>query len=529
MTDTRAWRAMWRVHFYAGIFAMPVLVVLAVTGLVILYADTVNDWQYGDLYRASSTEARVSLDDQREAVAAARKDWGIDSVTPPRRAGDTTVFAVSKDDGETVRNVYVDPSNGDVLGDADPGAGLVGLANRLHGFLNNDSVTVPVPVLAGILGDEPAFTPVPVGGLVMEVFAVWALALAATGLVLWWPRKKGTGRAMFVPRLGKKGRARWRDLHAIPGLALAVLLVFFVTTGMPWGDFWGANFSFLASKVTPNQQDFWSMDPLPSTAPTVGDLDRIGNRIPWATREDAVPTSSGSMPTGMDPDMPGMDMGGGAEPASPDSAATLPAPAASLDLVARAAREEGMLPGATIAFPADDLSDASAPAYGSYVVTNPWPSNLSDQGALFVDQFSARTLGRSTSAEWGAVQQVTEFGVQTHMGTQFGLVSRIAMTLGCVLVIWSSFSALVMWWKRRRTGLGFPRRPVDARISRAMIVVAVVLAVIYPLWGLSVLVVLGLDHLVIRRVGPLRRTFGMVDPAPPAPPSEDAPATPVGR
>jgi len=149
--------------------------------------------------------------------------------------------------------------------------------------------------------------------------------------------------------------------------------------------------------------------------------------------------------------------------------------------------------------------------FGAYVVTNPWPSSLGAQGALYLDQFTARTISRSTAKEWGGLQRATELGVQTHMGTQFGLADRIVMTLGCVLVLWASFSALVMWWKRRRTGLGFPRRPFDSKLQRVMLVTAVLLAIIYPVWGVSVLLVLVLDKIVVRKVPPLRRAFGMPD------------------
>ena len=502
----RLWRSLWRTHFYAGIFSMPVLIMLAVTGLGILYTDTVNHWQFGELYRAASTAQRVSLDDQRQNVADQYPTWTIGSVTPARRPGDTTVFAISKDDGEKSLNVYTDPSDGTVVGDLDPGAGLVGLSNRLHGQLNTSSWTVPVPMLSGIFGDDPLTTPVPVGDLVVEVFAVWSLVLALTGLYLWWPRKKGTGKALFVPRLGKKGRARWRDLHAVPGLVLSVMLVFFVTTGMPWSDVWGVNWSWTASKVTPNTSDFWSDAAPSSDVPKVGDLDRVGNRIPWATREDQIPSS------GSGPAMPGMDMGGSEQPATATGPAvgTTPPPA-SLQLVVQSALEDGMLPGATVALPVNDFSKPSKPVYGSYVVTNPWPSSLGEQGAIYLDQFTARTISRSTAKEWGGLQRATELGVQTHMGTQFGLADRIVMTLGCVLVLWASFSALVMWWKRRRTGLGFPRRPFDAKLQRVMLVTAVLLALVFPVWGVSVLLVLLLDKFVVRKVPALRRTFGMPD------------------
>lgn len=523
-TSSRTWRSAWRVHFYAGIFSMPILILFSLTGLVILYTDVVNDAQFGDLYRASSVEQTVTLDDQRAAVAEAYPDWSIDSVTPPDEPGRTTVFGISTDEGETFRNAYVDPATGEVTGDLDPGAGLVGLSNRLHGFLNNESFTVPMPVLAGLFGenDGSLTTDMAVGDLALEVFATWGLILAITGLYLWWPRKKDTGRALFVPRLRKKGRARWRDLHAVPGVVLSVLLVFFVATGQPWSAFWGANWSFLASKVTPNEEFFWEEEAPPSEVPAIGTLDRVGNRIPWATRENEIPTSSGSGGAmagmegmgGMD-GMDGADHGGG-DAAADGGAVAIDTPAPqSLDAVWAAAQDEGMLPGSTITFPFDDTADPTAPVFGSYVVMNPWPSDMANQGAVFIDQFTGETLDRSFADQWGAIQWTTEFGVQTHMGTQFGLANRIVMTLACVLILWSAFSALVMFAKRRRSGTGFPRRPVDAKLQRGMIVIAVILAVIYPLWGLSVLAILLLDTFVIRKIPSLRRAFGMKDPTPP--------------
>lgn len=67
-----------------------------------------------------------------------------------------------------------------------------------------------------------------------------------------------------------------------------------------------------------------------------------------------------------------------------------------------------------------------------------------------------------------------------------------------------------MWNKRRRKGtLGLPRRPVDVRLQRVLGITAVVLAVIYPLWGLSLIFVLLLDRYLIRRRPRLRSAFGM--------------------
>jgi uncharacterized iron-regulated membrane protein len=135
-----------------------------------------------------------------------------------------------------------------------------------------------------------------------------------------------------------------------------------------------------------------------------------------------------------------------------------------------------MRPGYTINLPVDLLDDPENPVYGSYVVLNPWPTRMHDQGALYLDQFSGDTLARSTPEEWGRLQWLTELGIQTHMGTQYGLPTRILMTATCLLVLWNVGTAAVMWNKRRRKGtLGLPRRPVDVRIQRILGITALVL------------------------------------------------------
>lgn len=497
---SRLWRSIWRTHFYAGFFAAPVLLMLAVTGLVILYTDPIERALDGDLVTVAEGQGRVGLDAQRAAVARRYPDWELVSVTPPKAADRSTVFTMTDEDGAAV-NVYVDPYEGKVLGRQKDGDDLVGLANRLHGNLNNDSVTVPVPSLAGIFGDGPFWAHAPVGDMVVEVFAGWGLVLAFTGAYLWWPRKNGTAKARFIPRSRAKGRARWRDLHAVAGTLLGGMLVFFVVTGLPWSGVWGPNWSYAASKITPNQEtSFWAWDGPSSRTPTVGDLDRVGRRIPWATGRDHIPPSEGGSG----------HHEGHHEGAGTAAAAGPPAKPVSLDVVRMAAEEEGMRPGFTINMPKDVLDDPDEPLYGSYAVINPWPTRMQDQGALYLNQFTGETISHSTPQAWGELQWATEFGIQTHMGTQFGLFTRILMTVTCLLVFWNVITAIVMWNKRRRRGtLGIPRRPVDVRVQRALGITAVVLAVIYPLWGVTLAAVLLFDRYVIRRFPRLRVAFGM--------------------
>jgi uncharacterized iron-regulated membrane protein len=471
---SRRWRTVWRIHFYAGIFSAPFLVMLALTGLVILYTQPINDALQRDrrVVSAAST-APVSLGGQRDAVMVAYPDHRVTSVVVPRNSTTSTSFGL--DDG---REVFVNPYTGIVLGDNDPGRGLVALANRLHGSLNNEQITVPIPHLAGVFGDEPFWKDAPLGDVVLEVFATWGLVLASSGIYLWWPRKRDANKALFLPRLRKKGRARWRDLHAVPGFALSFILAFFVISGMPWSSSWGGNFSWLANEVTPNAP----IDAPSSGDVTLGDLDRLGNKITWNTAATVVPDSQ----------------------IPPALVAQV-----SLDVLAAAAADESMKPGYSISFPEDSLDEAGNAIYGAFTLSNSWPRKTGESRTVFVDQFTGNTLAVMKADGNGAVAYATDTLVSTHMGTQLGVVSRIVMTAGCVLVIWSVISATVMYNKRRRPGsVGLPRRPADLKLANRLLLIAVILAVVYPLWGLTALAVLAVDRFVIQRTSPLRRLFG---------------------
>jgi len=213
--SSRRWRSLWRVHFYAGIFTAPFLVLMAVTGLIILYTQPIQQWTQSDLRTVAARGDWVTFDQQEAAVAAAFPERTIVSATVPRDSTTSTTFGLDDD-----RSVFVDPYTAEVLGTADPGGGIVGLANRLHGTLNNDAVTVKLPTIAGVIGSGPVMQDFVVGDMVLEVLAGWTLVLIGSGLYLWWPRRtrnNRSGRAerpLLRPRLTTSGRARWRDLHA---------------------------------------------------------------------------------------------------------------------------------------------------------------------------------------------------------------------------------------------------------------------------------------------------------------------------
>jgi uncharacterized iron-regulated membrane protein len=481
-------RSVWRIHFYAAFVAVPFLLLQILTGLVIMYSGTIMGALYGDIMRVEPAGQTVALEVQRQAADAAAPEGSfLEAVQTPKEPGDATAFQYPQEDG-TYLDVYVNPYTGEVTGTHVNGADIVGLSNRLHGFLNNDSITVTLPAISHLIDPEsgPLMQEYVLGDLVLEIAAGWTLVLTLAGLFLWWPRKSQKGKALIVPRVGKRGLIRWRDVHAVSGILAIVALLLFLVTGLPWSAYWGATWGTVAAKVTP------AVGPWDASASSelaqVGDLTRYGKPISWALQDTPIP---------------------GSDPEGSDESTALPAPV-DLTLVAQAATDEGMLPGYAIYLPYDETAEDGTVAYGSYTLTNFWPQSLADERTLILDQFSGKTLVDAGASDFGALQAITELGVVTHMGTQFGFWNTVWITASCILLLLAIVSAIVMWWIRRPAGrAGLPRRPASPSFTAAVVGITVALMVIYPLWGVTALVVLALDKLVVQRVPALRRAFNM--------------------
>ncbi len=476
-------RRIWRLHFWVGLFVAPALLVLACTGLIILYTQPLDLWLHSDLKVVTPTTSTVSLDDQ---VATARQrvgpDMVFDAVTPPQDAGASTQvdFLPAEESGIGERNVtqvFIDPYTGQYLGQRQELDGLVGWANQLHRFFGNDGPTVSLPAFGHFIAPSAypdATMKVGVGNLIIEMIAVWILVLAASGIYLWWPRAIEKGKPRLAIRWRKGGRIRWRDLHATTGILLSVVLICYIASGLTWSRYWGENWRAVASTVTPSTE----ID-APSTPAKVGDFDRLGRRIAWADKEDPVYASITTDP--------------------------IPKPL-DFNVINEIAESEGMIPGYSIVPPSDSIVDGET-VYGSYTVVNHWPQKLSEQRTLYLNQFTGETITNATADQDGTLSRITSWGVNTHMGTQYGIVTRILATLACLGVLTSIVSAMAMWWKRRPTGsAGLPGRTSDTVRSNtprgaivAVGVIATALAVLYPSFGVTLIVVLIAESIVETR------------------------------
>lgn len=505
------YRTVWRWHFYAGLFTIPVIVMLCLTGIVWLFRPQINRLLYGNLItvaHAADQTATTSYAGQLDAVRAAYPGVEVSGVEPPANPSRSTKFDLATTDGKTL-SVFVNPYTGSVIGARDNGKDPTNIALQLHGSLMTKSW----------LGSEAW------GDRLIEIAASWSLLLLATGVYLWWPRgKRPTLRGVLKVRFDEVGRRTfWRDVHAIGGILFSFVTLFFLLTGLLWTGWWGTKVDVVADRFGAGKPAA-VRDGVSSTR--VEDLVTSG-KPGWAYSRIPVPPSG----AGKAPATGGATTGGGAEHAGHaghgggDAGALQwdPAKGAPLDAVVAQAQNLGFVPGYGITMPAD--------ATGSYGLVN-WPDiegnpnqRASASQNAYVDQYTGEVIANYKEAQFGAFGKMSDLGIALHEGRQLGVWNQIGTLVATLAVLLSSATAILMWRKRRPVGLGAPPRASSRRATWVVAGFAAVLGVVFPLLGITLIAVLAFDVLIVRRVPRLAGALG--SQGPPSAPGAPAPGAPA--
>lgn len=150
----------------------------------------------------------------------------------------------------------------------------------------------------------------------------------------------------------------------------------------------------------------------------------------------------------------------------------------------------GLAPGHAVAPPSGPTGVYTGSVY---------PNDLARQRVVHLDQYSGRPLLDVGYADYGPLGRALEWGINVHMGQQWGLANRLVLLAVCAATVLLRVSSAVMWWKRRPRGsLGVPPSSSDRRVLRGVVALLAVGGVIYPLVGLSLPVVLALDPALVR-------------------------------
>lgn len=432
----------WRWHFYAGLFVIPFMILLSLTGIVYLFKPQLDQLMYPELLNVQAAGTPLSADQQLAHLQQALPQAQVSKYLPPSGAERSAQFVASLDGRET--NLFLDPYSGALLGAQDAEDNLQAIARGLHGEL-----------LIGPLGDR-----------LIELAAGWGVVLVVSGLYLWWPRGQG-GAGVLWPRLSARGRLLWRDLHAVTGFWGSAVLLFMLLTGMTWTGFWGAQFA-----GTWNHFPAAMWDEVPQSGEQARSLNSAAvQTVAWAVETSPLPQS----------DPHAAHHGQGAAMAAAASGRI------GLQQVVDTASRLQVQPGYSISLPRDDK--------GVFTVAL-FADDPRNDATLHLDQYSGQVLADIRWADYGLVARTVETGVVLHEGKMFGLANQLIMLLVCLLILLGSVSGLLMWWKRRpQGGLGVPPLRHDLPLWKGGVAIMFGLGLLFPLVGASLLLALALDWL----------------------------------
>jgi uncharacterized iron-regulated membrane protein len=448
--------AAWRWHFYAGLYVAPFLIMLAVTGLIMLWSAALVGRDGEKLYHVTTRSETVAV--SRQAVAAVLGVPGgtIVQYIAPRSADGAAVFRLDVNAQSTM--VAVDPYTAQVLGQWERHNLLYDLANTIHGTL-----------LLGDLGDR-----------LIEIAAGFGVALVITGLFLWWPRDAGGFRAAALPQVSARGRSLWKSLHQSIGLWCSVVLLVFLVSGLSWSGIWGEKFT-QAWATFPAEK--WDNVPL-SDKTHADHMNHDGVKdVPWTLEQTKMPISGTNAGIDGVPDGQPID----------------------IDNIIALARSIGFDNRFQLAFP---RNDGGVWTISRDTMSNDSADPTSDR-TVHIDQYTGKILADVEFADYGTAGKAMAVGVAFHEG-DIGVWNLVFNTLFCLSIIFLSVSGIIMWWKRRPAGaarLVAPSLPEKLGLWKPGAIVMLAVACLFPLTGAVLLAVLVLDLLILRHVKPIKRAL----------------------
>lgn len=424
------YRTLWRWHFYAGIFCLPFVLMLALSGTVYLFNPQWESWNDAP-YRDLVISTRTSANEQIAATLAQLSDHQFVNYRLPQSAADAVIITLQKN-GEPIR-VYVHPSTLEILHIVPINSEFMQMVKRFHGEL--------------LVGDA--------GSVLVELAGCWAIVLVLTGLYLWWPRNARGLAGILYPRLRHSTRIFWRDLHAVTGFWVTGFTLFLLISGLPWSLVWGSVLQELrqtdmhAQHQAPMQPQDWSL--------------HSNEHHRHAPHQHALPQLSES--------------------------------------VVEKAQSLRLAPPVELSLAVERPGTWAAKSQ---------TQNRPLRADAWLDGQTGEVLEIKTFAQRAPLDRVIGIGIAAHEGQLFGWLNQLLGILTTSGLSLMCISAFVLWRRRKPLGaLGAPPPLPNARIGAVISGIIVVLATLLPLLAASLVFLLILERLVLRRLVWTRQWLGL--------------------
>lgn len=276
------------------------------------------------------------------------------------------------------------------------------------------------------------------GRVIVELTTSWGLVLLITGVFLWWPRNRNRVSGVWVPRLKAKPYVVLRDLHAVFGFYVAPLAAIVLATGLFMSQVWGTGYTWVSVQAGQSLGAFL----------TRGESKEVSEKSPGALDRSIAGVLGRSRPSDVMYFM---------------------------------------------------LASTPKEAHKAYLMNQ---GDVNTVRGFDIDQYTGAIVAATETAELTPMVRLLAFVESLHQGLTFGMTSKILAFLTCLALIGMVITGVWMWWNRRPKGeTGFPQRPKPGAVPKWVGGLTILLSILLPTVGASIILILCGDWLVRRIAG----------------------------
>jgi uncharacterized iron-regulated membrane protein len=430
-----------RLHFYAAWFITPLLLTLTISGIGYLFYTDVEKYVYEkEFFGKSDIAVKQSIDEAIKEISDKYPDYKIGKISILEEPFNNRV-TISNDIGDS-KYLFLDTNNQ-----------LVAVQNTKYtyaNFMRNFHSSL--------------FTGSTFIRYLVELTACWTVFLIVSGIYM-------TIKKKLLSIKSKQGtQLKFQKIHAILGLVIAIPIFVIVLTGIPWSVFMGSHISKFGQEHPELGRTELRYNPPQSDV----------SEIPWATRSLDQPTSN---PTSH-----------GDHHSAANATISNPGQKSMESILAEAKNEEIAMPFSVV-YPSNESGVFTVSKSSNTGVTGLDVSPYKETTAYF-DQYSGKLIARINFDDYGVIGKWFTWGIPLHEGHLFGFANKILNLIVCLAFISAIVMGFISWMKKIKSGrLSGPKR-INKPWSIGAILTLLVLGVLMPLFGLSVLIIFIIESII---------------------------------
>ncbi len=405
---------LWKWHIIAGLISLPFMLLLAVTGVLYLFKADYNQQVYqSQMYVSPGHGEKLSYSQQLAAAqqSTSKPIVGLTLASPDSQTAKSATEFKVKGQGRASNSLYVNPYTGQITGTVEQKQTLMYTIRKLHGEL---------------LLSKP-------GTLTVELVASWFIVLIFTGIYIWWPKKGlGTNKSQsaagfFTIRTNKSRRLFWRDLHAVGGFWLSIVMLVVVAGGMPWTDVFGSQLKWVQKQTDTGYPKYWR------SSKGLASLQPSNNQSPL-----------------------------------------------DLDQLIELAQAQQLQGSISISLPTSETGVVSVSNRALW---------LEDQQVLHLNQYTGEVVKAYNWDDVGVLMELRQIFMRFHQG-EYGEINWWAMVIIGLGFIATTSAGLVSYLYRKNKGSwSIPQVPARFQVDKILLMMIIGLGLLFPMFGASLILI----------------------------------------